>query len=793
LINKETSEASDSSKNSSKGGFITAFSRNLLKAKWLILIVLLAMGGLSVPGIFKIDVTVKIEDFFLKDDPILKNQKRARKLFNNHDFVAVLLQADDVFSRESLELIKKVGDQLKKDVPLGTDLVSLIHGKSSNFKDYPMKFKNGKLIGHRGTINAFKKYSNNSSSVKGVLVSADNKEAWIKLNLKPYPKSKDWKGKLKPIFAVGKAAYDTVSSIRSPKATLIASGVPVYAFRKESEMMQDLMKILVFGVAVALFLTIFIFRNIQGVAGTISVIGLSVATVFGIEGWIGISMDSAFIAVPILLAMGVTIGYTVHITRFFKINFNATGKRKESVFYALEKTSKPILFTAFTTIVALLSFLLVEVKPIQWVGITSALCIFSVYSFSMLLYPIFLSFGKDKEPANENKLKNDFLVNRLEILAPKLLKYRVLFGILFIVICGTFVFGLSKITVDFNAQKMMGTKMPHMKDQMKIIKSDIAVSEMIDLVISFPDKKLLEPKVLKNLVILENEIKKLPLVKKVKSLGGIMKDANYYVHGYERGYNVVPSNKNFLKLFMNFYKKRYKEFFLSWVTDDYKETRVFIQLTDFSSLTIENNIKKIDALVQKYFPKKSQHFYSGSTYQMAVMNQYITRGLIQSVLTALLMITILMIVVFRSFKLGLAAMIPNVFPVLVAGGIMGFFEIPLEFVTMTVAPMIMGLAVDDTIHLVSHLKDELDEGFDFLESLRRTLSVVGTAITETTIILCITFLIFSFSKVNSIVNMGIMTCSGILAAYLADIFITPIIINALNYSKSKNKKQQERI
>jgi hypothetical protein len=140
------------------------------------------------------------------------------------------------------------------------------------------------------------------------------------------------------------------------------------------------------------------------------------------------------------------------------------------------------------------------------------------------------------------------------------------------------------------------------------------------------------------------------------------------------------------------------------------------------------------------------------------------------------MITLLMVAVFKSLKLALAAMIPNVFPVLVAGGIMGYFGIPLEFVTMTVAPMIMGLAVDDTIHLVYHLKWDLKKSGDFTASIRRTFVSVGTAITVTTVILCLTFLVFTVSRVNSIINMGVITCVGILAAYLADLFVTPVLI-----------------
>jgi len=94
---------------------------------------------------------------------------------------------------------------------------------------------------------------------------------------------------------------------------------------------------------------------------------------------------------------------------------------------------------------------------------------------------------------------------------------------------------------------------------------------------------------------------------------------------------------------------------------------------------------------------------------------------------------------------------------------MGFVKIPLEFVTMTVAPMIMGLAVDDTIHFISHIKKDLLQTEDYWKSIKCSFSTVGTAITETTVILCLSFLVFTVSRVNSIIYMGILTCCGILA------------------------------
>jgi len=763
-------------------GFIGGFSAAVLKVKWLLLLLSIALAAFSIPGLFKLDITVDIEEFFLKDDPVIKNQQKFRELFQGNDFVGVLHETDDVFSRESLELIKRVSDRLMEDVPLGRKVISLVDSGMPSMNGARLKFDRGILKSPDYILKRFKEECVKNSSLKGVFFSDDHREAWIQLQLSPYPPDNEWTGELKPMFAVGKAGYETVSSIESGNARLTATGLPVYTYRKEAEMMQDLVKILIIGAIVALLLTVVIFRNIQGIVGTFLVAGISIVSVLGIQGWMGISIDSAFIAVPILLAIGVAIGYTVHISRFFRVHFRNSGSRYNAVRFAMGISSRPILFTAFTTIAALLSFMFVDIKPIRWVGLTSALCILAVYLFSITLFPVVLSLGRNDPGAAEAETKSDRMEILLRVFARWLTDYTALIVIIFISVSALCIYGITKLEVDFHAEKMMGTRLPHMKDQSRIIHSSIATSEMVDLVLVLPPAGFREPAVLKKLEKLESEISSLPLVKKTGSLAGSVRYINYLMHGSMRAFDTVPENKNMLRMFTDLAEKHFPDYLSAWVTEDYSTIRIFIQISQFSSLEIENDMKKIDSLVAEYFPESREHFFSGSTYQMTVMNQYITRGLIQSVFTALVMITILMIIVFKSLRLGLIAMIPNVFPVIVAGGVMGFMQIPLEFVTMTVAPMILGLAVDDTIHLLVHLKEDMEKTGNFRESITLTFSVVGSAVTETSVILCLTFLVFIFSQVNSINNMGFLTCAGLFAAYMSDIFVTPILIKRFKYS-----------
>lgn len=771
---------------SEREGLLHRFFSVLLARKKAVIIAATLLVAVSLPGLLRLDITVNIEEFFLEDDPVLRNQQEFRRLFQNNEFVGVLVESADVFSRESLEVIHAVGERLQKEVPLAKDVVSPVHIKGPFGPGMKLRFENDRLLDPDGVITSYKQRCNASGYLKGVLFSSDNRQAWIRLGLAPYPPADEWEGRMKPVFAVGKAAYDVVRSVSVDNVRLTATGMPVYAYRKEAEMMDDLARILSLGAVVALLLTILIFRNFRGVAGTLGIIGLSVSTVFGMEGWLGASMDSAFIAVPVLLAMGVSIGYSVHINRFFRLRFQQTGDRSGSVVYALEKSARPIMFTAFTTVAALLSFMFVEIKPIRWVGVTSALCIIFVYLYSMLFFPVILASGRDREPSPAGRGNGDMFERTLRLFSVWLGRYSAPIMIVFAALTAVALMGVFRLKVDFDAEKMMGTELPHMKDQARIGKSEIASGDAMDLVLLFPKGGLEDPRNVGMVDKLEKAIDGLPLVKRTTSLAGMVKNMDALMYGKPAAHGVITGDRNMLSWMMTIAEKVDPDFLSQWMTGSRSTTRIFIELSDFSSLAIEKNIRKIEGLVAEHVPAATGHFFSGSTYQMAVMNQYVTRGLLRSVVTAFFIISVLMIIVFRCIKLGIIAMIPNIFPVLIVGGIMGFFNIPLEFVTMTVVPMIMGIAVDDTIHLISHLRSDIEESGDFTRGLTHTFSVVGSAVTETSIILCLSFIVLAFSRVNSIATMGVIACAGIFSAYLADIFVTPIIMKKMKYSSWKS-------
>jgi predicted RND superfamily exporter protein len=351
--------------------------------------------------------------------------------------------------------------------------------------------------------------------------------------------------------------------------------------------------------------------------------------------------------------------------------------------------------------------------------------------------------------------------------------------LLFVLASAAAAVGTARLEVDFDALKMMGNRLPHMQDQVRIGQSKIAVGEFMNLVVSLPEGSYRDPETILRLQTLERKLSGIAGVTKLSSVTGVLKEVNSLLHRRAEEFSGLPDNTVSLGALMRLMNGLLPGEKQNWIDSSDSHARILVQIADFSSRKIEEIIRLAESSAQEVFPENKGVFFSGSTYMVARMNQYITRGLVRSVAVSMFIIFVIMALLFGSVRWGLVAMIPNVFPVLVAGGILGFAGIPLEFVTMTVAPIILGLAVDDTIHFMSFLKQDFRITGHFPTSLRRSYEAVGAAITETTLILCVTFLVFLSSRINSIRYMGILTASGMTAAYFADILITPILARRL--------------
>jgi len=745
----------------------------IVRYRIILITVILIIGTIASIGLKDLKTSVSISNLFLEDDKVIIDQKEFDSIFGNSDFVGVLVESEDVFSEETMSLIQSISDDLLNEIEL-IDSASSIY----NFAD---ELDSESLERTRDSLDL-------RLSVRGNLYSEDYKQAWILCSLKTYPDKDTWTETNDPSYLVGESVMKIVEKYQAQGASILATGVPVLEYRKTVEMLRDLIIVIGLAALIAVILIIFIIRSIPGVLGALLVIGVSITSVFGVMGWLDMTVDTTFMLIPILLSIAVSIGYTIHIFNFFKRNLILTGEKKNSVVYAIKETGWPIMFTAFTTISALLSFLLVPITAIQWVGLISAISISVVYVLSMLLFSALISLGKEhpEQIKQAEKITDSGEgIDRIEKLMGKysevVMQKGKLLTVIFIVIILISCFGISKLRVDLNTRQMMGDKLQHAIDQNYISDSSIGTTNAYSIALQFSEKNdALTVEVLEKVDELVKLIDQYDFVKRTTSANDIIKEVNMIRHRNSDDYYKIPEKDSQIRGLVLYAKRAMKGTMDSWIDEDNKTLRILVQMNDVSTLKTKAHIDKLNTEINRFFPEENyknfEYLLTGGVIQLSIMNQYITQGLVQSVLTALIVISIMMMIVFKNFKLGLIAMIPNITPVIITGGLMGFMGEPLEFVTMTIAPMVMGLAVDDTIHFINHVKLDYARTGSYDRSIKNSFIKVGRALILANIILCATFSAFMTSSVHSMVNMGIYMVIAMLSALIADFTVTPFII-----------------
>jgi predicted RND superfamily exporter protein len=261
----------------------------------------------------------------------------------------------------------------------------------------------------------------------------------------------------------------------------------------------------------------------------------------------------------------------------------------------------------------------------------------------------------------------------------------------------------------------------------------------------------------------------------VFSILDILKDMNQTFHSDDASYYRVPDDQALIAQLLFLYEISGGTKTFSWIDEEYSMLRAQVQLQSFVTDELAYELNTIKAFGQEHFPG-AQVSIVGSAVQFAELNNKIVTGELKSVSVALLVIGILVIVVFGSVKIGLFGMLPNVAPLIVIGGYMGYLHSPLDMMTMTIVPMMLGIAVDDTIHFINHIKYEFERCGNYERAVLESFRIVGKTLAMTTIILSATFGMFLFSLVNNMARFGLLASMGLIVALLADYLMTPALI-----------------
>ena len=766
-----------------------------IKYRWIFLTVLLAVTLFCLSGMRNFRSGSSNEDWIVNGSEIQKNSDHFKDIFGNDQYVLVLVQADDVFSYDVLNMIDRLGNRLELEVPFAEKVTSLttvtipagIDGGLEIRSPYEDGIPEDSL-----ELAQKKSFILSRESIVNNLVSDDSKETWITLKLRPFVNESE------DVLVVGHAAEKVIMSdeFKSDAWTLMPIGSAYTTAEKMDTISKDFSMRIMLGFLTMLICLIIFVRSLTGVIIPFAATLCGIGSVLGFTGLINIPADSDLMSLPLLLGMALSIGYALHYINAFKMHFRQTGKRKESVIKAVEESEWPVLFTVITTAVSLLSFMFANIRPMLWLGAVAAGVVMMVYLYIVILIPIFLSFGKDKEPvklAVKGTTKADLAFEKF---GKKIIRRSKIVTVVSFVIILACIPGIFKMEVNMDYLKFMGNKVPFIQRIEKVLGTKLGNLYCYDLMIEFEeDDAFKNPENMAFLEKLEEDLGKLRLTKitngkpRVRSITRLVKEIYRVLNNDEPDFYKIPSERDLLSQLLFFYEISDSSALYDNITENYNAVHVHVEISDYNANIIVEDIQDAEQFARKYFPD-AKVTVVGTVAENAAMNATIVISELKSFCTSFIVIALLLIIVFSSIRTGLISMIPNIAPVLLIGAVMGYSHMPLDEVTMMIMPMILGIAVDDTIHFSNHVKVKLENGNSYSEAITDSFREIGKTMGTTTFILCAMFFNYMFSPINAMYRIGLLSMVGLASALIADYTLTPALINILKpLGKKLGKKK----
>ncbi len=279
---------------------------------------------------------------------------------------------------------------------------------------------------------------------------------------------------------------------------------------------------------------------------------------------------------------------------------------------------------------------------------------------------------------------------------------------------------------------------------------------------------------------IENYLRSFPGIQSINSITTVYKSLNQMSHGNQPEWYRLPEKITTYKRYQKFAEKIPDEAARVMISKDGKKTRVTSRVLDVGS----DSLKAITKHVERWIVENTDTTMitvkaTGTGLILDKNAEYVRRNLLQGLGLAIFIISILMAILFKNWRMVIISIIPNIFPLLIAGALLGFIGIELEAGVAIVFAVIFGIAVDDTIHFLSKYKLTRDKGLAMEEALRITFLETGKAICLTTVILFFGFLVMLFSINPPSVTVGLLISFTLVSALVADLFTIPLLIRWL--------------
>ncbi len=562
--------------------------------------------------------------------------------------------------------------------------------------------------------------------------------------------------RLSPIFLAGKAK---------------AQGVYINKMKTELAIFLSISLVLV-----TTFL-ILAYRSVWNVLVPLGVVILSVIWILGIMGIFNKPLDIMLVLLPSIMFV-VAMSDVVHLLTKYIEELRHGLTRLEALKITLKEVGLATFLTSLTTAVGFLTLFTASIKPIREFGLYTAMGVFVAFILAFSLLPAILILIKKPPVVKHEKNRRRWLIFLMSSFNIVLKNYRLIFA-LFLGIIMVALIGISRIEINTFLLDDIPRDDP-LRKEFLFFDDKFGGYRPLEIAIEVKDssKNVLDWEVLEELQKVENYLLEHYEAKNMLSPLQAVKSLNQALNGGLLAYFNLPDDQRLqkkVKKNLRYLKRSNAD--VKLFADDYKTSRFSGKIRDIGSkLSLERN-----ATLNQFFQSDIDSTLvdlkiTGTSLLIDKNNQYLTQNMIEGLGIAFLVIAMIVALLFRSLRMIVIALIPNIIPLMVVAAIMGYFGITLKLSTSIIFTIAFGIAVDDTIHFISKLKLELDKGKSLLYALKRTYLSTGKAIIITTLILAAGFLTLILSSFGGTYYTGLLVSLTLTLAVITDLTLLPALL-----------------
>lgn len=753
---------------------------------------LIALGIITVVFGFyatKVKMTYDYAKVIPKDDPDFVEYIKFKETFGEDGNILVIgVKSEDLFKLDFLNDWYKLSKELEAR-PGVEKVVSITNTytlfRNDSLKALQIKPVLTKPLANQAEADSFQTFLRSLKIYDGLLYNADSNVTLIAVTLKK--KELDSKARIPLVNDIETRAN---AFGKKYNTKMHFSGLP-YVRTIMSSKVADEIKIFTFLsiLITAIFIFIF-FRFLSAVLLSLVVVTVGVVATLGCLAMLDykITMLTGILP-PLMVIIGVQ--NCIYLLNVYHQEYTLHGNKMKALTRLISKNGLPLFLTNVTTAVGFMVFSFSGSAMLDQFSVVSGIIIMLVYVVSLVFIPIVYSYL----PPPKNKHTKHLDAKRLN----KVLDYcnfliynkRKSIYIVTIVLVVVSLIGSFKVkNLGYVVDDLPETDPVFM--DLKFFERNLKGTLPFEISIDTKTKDGVKDYVtLQKINRLEKELYKIPEFSKPMSVVDVLKFANQGMHDGDERYFMVPNVIDISNIVDYLPKQEYsKSLIKSMVDSNYQVARISVQMADIGSQKMKVFTNIVQAKIDSIFPKEDYKVkITGTSAIFLKGNDYLIENLIQSMIAALLIISIMMAFLFFSWRMVLISLIPNLIPLIMTFGIMGFFGIRLKPSTIIIFSIAYGIVVDFTIHYLAKYRNSLKKhNWDMRIAITESVNDAGPSIIYTAVALFGGFIIFAASNFGGTVALGVLTSLALIFGMFMNLILLPSIL--LSLEKRINAKSE---